>query len=352
VCILAGHGLGQLEACLTSLRSQVDAPPFELLVGGERLQGVTETVRCQFPDAQVCHVGPLLPGAARNALTERAGGELLLFLDDDVTVPPDLLARLAQIALEHPGVSVFGGPNETPVGSSQFQLVQGAVLSSLIGTGPVSRRYGPRNAGPADERWFTLCNLAIRRRCMSPFRASLVCAEENALLSELRSRGERMRYDPGLRVFHARRPTLGSFAAQMFKYGRGRGQLLARDPRTARAPYFAPVTLLLYLSLLPALISLQAGPLYALAPGALYGALTLLTALRIGWTLRRSSAPTLAAILIPLLHVCYGAGILRGVFLPQIHSGVGRPLRDDCSWIGPETTPALVAKRTGTPWSP
>ena len=34
---------------------------------------------------------------------------------------------------------------------------------------------------------------------MSPFLSHLVCAEENALLAELRSRGERMRYEPRLR---------------------------------------------------------------------------------------------------------------------------------------------------------
>src|SRR5581483_4999678 len=168
-------------------------------------------VRTQFPEAQLCRTGRRRPGAARNPLIARARGELLLFLDDDVTVPPTMLASLASLAESHPEVTVFGGPNVTPPGSSRFQFVQGAVLSSMMGAGPVSRRYGARHAGPADERWFTLCNLAIRRTTMLPFLDRLVCAEENALLAELRSRGEQMRYDPELRVGHARRSTPRSF---------------------------------------------------------------------------------------------------------------------------------------------
>ena len=182
MCILAGHGVEALDGCLEALASQIDAPPFELLVGGTPAPESASVIHRHFPQAAVCDTGQRLPGAARNPLIERAAGELLLFLDDDVTAPPDLLARLARLAIKHPQASVFGGPNETPPGSSQFQIVQGAALSSVMGAGPVSRRYGAHHAGPADERWFTLCNLAVRRKVMLPFLDELVCAEENALL--------------------------------------------------------------------------------------------------------------------------------------------------------------------------
>lgn len=78
-------------------------------------------------------------------------------------------------------------------------------MASLVGGGHVSRRYGPRAPRFAGERWFTLCNLAVRRRSMLLFASSLVCAEENALPYDLRAREETMRYDASLRAFHARR---------------------------------------------------------------------------------------------------------------------------------------------------
>ena len=215
---------------------------------------------------------------------------------------------------------MFGGPNLTPPSSSRFQIVQGAVLSSVVGAGPVSRRYGARHPGPADERWFTLCNLAVRRETMLPFLDDLVCAEENALLAELRRRGEQMRYDPRLRVFHARRPTWRSFATQLVKYGRGRGDLVGRRPRTARAAYLAPSLLLMYLVLLaPALLLMGGAGRVALAPAALYGFLTLATAAWIGWTLRTASVVPLSVALIVSVHLCYGWGVLRGLVRPGRH---------------------------------
>ncbi|MGI9080087.1 MAG: hypothetical protein ACR2GF_04590 [Acidimicrobiales bacterium] len=146
---------------------------------------------------------------------------------------------------------VFGGPNETPPGSSRFQMVQGAVLASILGSGPVRRRYGRHPAGVADQRFFTLCNLAIRREVMLPFPPDLICAEENVVLSELSRRGVVMWYDPGLLVFHERRPNVPTFLSQVFGYGRGRGQLLTRTPGTFRPSHALPMLLVGYLVLLP-----------------------------------------------------------------------------------------------------
>jgi GT2 family glycosyltransferase len=314
VCILAGHGTGRLDACLASLSRQAQAPPFEVLIGGNPTTAARAVIGRHFPDTPVCETGSRHPGGARNPLVERARGELVLFLDDDVVAPPGLLRSLADVAARHPQVSVFGGPNSTPPHSSRFEAVQGAVLSSLVGSGPVARRYGARHGGPADERWFTLCNLAVRRRAMVPFADELVCAEENELLDRLRRRGGTMLYDPALSVFHARRPTPAAFARQMLKYGRGRGQLIARRPASLRVPYLAPSVLIVYLlGLLPALLALLSSPWPALAPLALYVLLAGGTALRITWTLRRPSAAALGLALIGVVHVCYGAGVLWGL---------------------------------------
>jgi GT2 family glycosyltransferase len=318
VCILAGHGSAALHDCLASLREQAAPPPFELLVGGRLSTELLALVHEYFPTAQVCSVGRRLPGAARNLLIERARGELLLFLDDDVTAPSGLLTNLVELAREHPEASVFGGPNQTPLHSSRFQTVQGSVLSSLMGAGPVSRRYGARRACEADERWFTLCNLAVRREAMSPFVSSLICAEENALLGELRSRGERMRYDPQLRVYHARRAEWRTFARQMFKYGRGRGEVLHRDPAATRLAYLAPALLLAYLVLLPVLLVLGLPVAAVLAPGAAYVALVLATSAWIARTLRSIRCLPLAPGLVATVHACYGAGILTGLTRPGV----------------------------------
>ncbi|MGI8558381.1 MAG: glycosyltransferase [Solirubrobacteraceae bacterium] len=309
VCVV-GSRRAELAKCLDSLRAQECPPSFELLVSLDDDPALVTTVRRSFPDARLCHASGLHPGAARNDLVQRATGDLLLFIDDDVIAHPGLLARAARLAQQHPEISVFGGPNETPPDSTRFQFVQGAVLGSLAGSGPVRRRYGAHRAGTADERWFILCNLVVRREAMRPFPEDIICAEENVLLAALRHDGARMHYSPQLIVFHARRATARSFATQMFKYGRGRGELIARSPRSTRAAYLAPSALLLYVLALPLLVS-SGGPSW-LFGAALYGGLVAAGAARVASTIAQARAWPLAARLIVLLHLSYGAGVIRG----------------------------------------
>jgi hypothetical protein len=226
-----------------------------------------------------------------------------------------LLARLERRSRQHPAVAVFGGPNLTPPGSSLFQIAQGAVLGSAVGAGPVRRRYGRHPAGRADERFFTLCNLAVRRSAMTAFPADVTGGEETVLLLELERRSGSMHYDPHLHVFHERRPGLRSFTMQMFKYGSGRGQVILRDRAGFRPAYLAPVALIAYLVVLGALTPAFGPPIVAFLPLALYATVVVATALHVAWPLRDPRAAFIAAALIPILHLAYGAGMQRGFLL-------------------------------------
>jgi hypothetical protein len=186
----------------------------------------------------------------------------------------------------------------------------------------VRRRYGAHPAGYADERFFVLCNLAVRREVMVPFSHELVCAEENQLLAEMSRRGVTMYYDPELVAYHERRPTLRGFAQQMHKYGYGRGQLTVREPSTLRAAYLAPTALLAYLLAAPA-IALAAGPVAA-APLAAYVAAAAAAGAWVGRTLRRPADAALATVLVVVLHVSYGVGLVRGALARR--RAVARPV--------------------------
>lgn len=310
VCVLSARRPADLAAFLDSLRAQEQAPPFELLVCANGDPSVTAIVDDGFPAATVVEVERMHPGAARNVLIERATGELLLFVDDDVVLPPGLLRRLGRLADRHPEVGVFGGPNDTPPHSTAFETVQGAVLASIVGSGPVRRRYGPHPRALADERWFILCNLAVRRPVMQAFPDDVVCAEENEVLDALRRRGVAMLYDPDLAVYHRRRGDVGGFLGQMHKYGRGRGQLLRRDPRSVRLPFLVPTAVVAYLVVLPVLAWWS--PL-TLLPLAAYGLGVLASAANIARTLGRAAALVPAALLTVGLHLGYGTGVPRGV---------------------------------------
>jgi glycosyltransferase involved in cell wall biosynthesis len=315
-----------LDSCLASLQAQTDPPSYELLVAADADSDVEEVVRDRFPDA-IVRPGRGHPGAARNVLLHEAQGEWLVFLDDDVVVERHLLRRVDELARAHPDADVLGGPNLTPSGSTRFQIVQGAVLASMVAAGPVRRRYGFHPSGAVDERFFTLCNLAVRREVMLPFPPELVCAEENAVLAELATRGSEMRYDPALAVFHERRDTFAGFARQMRKYGRGRGQLIRRNWRTARVAHFIPSALVAYAVALPLLVT--ATPAFALGLAA-YLLAVAISSTAIATTLRerRLRSWPLAFALTVTLHVCYGWGVIWGLAgrRPAPRTGTGTTL--------------------------
>ena len=137
-------------------------------------------------------------------------------------------------------------------------------------------------------------------------------------MRRLRREGVEMRFDPDLVVYHDRRSATANFAAQIQKYGMGRGQLLMRDPRALRPFHLAPTALLVYLLSVPALV-LFVSPLFLL-PLAAYVLIVAAGATRIAehtgpgrpWRsmLHRF---VLAALLIPLLHLAYGTGVPRGL---------------------------------------
>ncbi|MEY2433507.1 MAG: succinoglycan biosynthesis protein ExoA [Acidimicrobiaceae bacterium] len=315
VCIVTARRVRQLERCLHSLRAQQDSPSFEVLVGADPDPDVVALVAAQTMDISVVEVAgsderPLPPADKRNVLLARARGELLLFLDDDVIAAPDLLRRLVDSARDRPDFAVFGGPNLTPPNSSWFQVVQGAVLGSLVGAGPARRRYGSHPRGVAREPNFTLCNLAVRADAMVPFPPGMY-GEECATLNDLRRRGQRMWYDPQLAVFHERRPTLRTFLRQMYIYGRGRGRVMRQSFDKIRTLFLLPLALLMYLALLPLLAAIS---LFALVPLALYAAMVVAQAAKIAASIpgRWSTAPT-AAFLVVSVHVCYGVGSVAGM---------------------------------------
>jgi GT2 family glycosyltransferase len=336
VCIVTGRRIPMLDACLVSLLDQRDPPAFEVLVCSDGDPDVAAAVHRRFPEAQVCAVARALPGAARNLLVQRARGDVLVFLDDDIVADRDLLATYARLAAAHPAFGVFGGPNATPPGSNRFQVVQGEVLASAAGAGPVRRRYGGQPAGEADETAFILCNMAVRREVMAPFSTDLVCAEENLLLEELRRRGVRMYHDPGLVVHHERRPTPRGFAQQVRKYGRGRGQLLARHPGATRPAHLAPTALLAYAAAAPLLVRRRGRG--AALPLLAYAGVVGAGAVQVAWRLREPSALPAAAGTIALVHANYGVGVPWGVL--EGRRALAAP--EALSWEGPAPAPVTT----------
>ena len=188
------------RACLESV-GRLDPPCEDLVVvvdgGSEEAAGTAEAAGARV----IRLVTPRGPAAARNAGAREARGDVLCFLDSDVTVPPDLLARVQRVFASDPGLdAVIGSYDEAPVAPnflSQYknlahhfvhQTSRADTSSFWSGCGAIRRASFDR-AGGFDER----------------FRRPSV--EDIELGSRLRAAGCRVRLEKTLQVTHLKRWT-------------------------------------------------------------------------------------------------------------------------------------------------
>ncbi|MFZ3207812.1 MAG: glycosyltransferase [Geobacteraceae bacterium] len=254
------------------------------------------------------------PSRQRNGAADIAQGDMLYFLDDDSIVASDALQR-GKRHFSDPRVAAVGGPSLTPAGDSPLQKSFGLALSSALGGGSVRNRYRKTDdIRETDDRELILCNMLFRREVFlnqGGLDERLYPNEENELLARLSKDGWRLLHDPDLAVFRSQRPTFAAFARQIFGYGQGRAEqtLIAGFAGIAN---FMPSAFFLYLCLLPILRH----PVYFLPLACYFAAVASFAALESFRSDVGRAFPLLFAI-FPLLHLAYGAGMLRGFFAPR-----------------------------------
>ena len=161
-----------------------------------------------FP-LRVLRLRPANAQTARNLGARQAKGEVLLFLDDDVLVEPDLVgAHLANYL--DASIGAVGGfflePGETEVGE----------LPPRVSRGPVGWIYFPHCfAFRTDSGSFPSCNGSIRREVLfsvggfdENFHRTLF--DDTDLSARLRRAGVRIVHDPRARLLHLKEPSGGA----------------------------------------------------------------------------------------------------------------------------------------------
>src|SRR6202035_4822363 len=100
-----------LRVALASIAPQAAAAAAEVLVVDDA--GPTPAARAlaaRFGARYEPHERPLGLNVARNTGVERSAGELVVFVDDDISASDGWLQALLDAAREHPQVNVFTGP--------------------------------------------------------------------------------------------------------------------------------------------------------------------------------------------------------------------------------------------------
>jgi len=270
------------------------------------------------PDHEVIVAEGKKPSRQRNMAAGVATGDILYFLDDDALVVPDALKRIAASFAEQ-DVAAVGGPSLTPPSDSPFQRSIAWALSSVFGGGGIRNRY--RSVGQlrdTDDRELILCNLAFRKEIYLSFGGldeRLYPNEENELIDRLLHSGARLLHDPGMYVRRSQRPTLAAFIRQMKTYGKGR----AEQTLLSRTASFKAVIPALFAVYITSLLFIHFW--WYFIPAGLYFTGVFANMLS---ALRREGLPL--ALRLPmvyiLLHFCYGAGFIAGLFSPRYKKAV------------------------------
>ncbi len=148
------------------------------------------------------------PAAARNAGAIQARSELVAFVDADVAVAPEALARLRALFAADPGLAAaFGAYDDAPAAPGVVSRFRN-LLHHHVHAGA---------AGPAQTFWAGLG--AVRRPAFvaaggfDAERFALPSVEDIELGMRLRDSGAAIALDPGVRGTHLKRWSLGSMVS-------------------------------------------------------------------------------------------------------------------------------------------
>lgn len=245
------------------------------------------------------------PSRKRNKAVIISQGEIIVFNDDDVYVPPGYLERIAQI-FNNSEVYGAGGPLLTPPSDNLLQSAGGLVWESYVGSMGAGV-FRSRKMASRVVYDYPAANLIIRKKIFNElcgFEEGLYPGEDTKLcllLSEKYNTG--INYRPELYVYHHRRPLFGPHLRQVGRYGTQRGQFALSYPQTSfTLPYFIPSLLLLYFLTLPWTVKHSS---LVFIPGLIY--LSIITTEAVVFAYKKNII--IATLMIPAVmatHLYYG----------------------------------------------
>jgi glycosyltransferase involved in cell wall biosynthesis len=201
-----------ITRCLDALTAQRTAAAYEIIVVDSSDDGTGALIASRYPAVRLLgQARRTLPGLARNIGIEAARGAILAFTDADCVPARDWLDRM--VAAHRDG---------------DYAAVGGAVLNGLP-LNPVAwagylLEFSERL--PAYPRRLVdllpTCNVSFRPRVFTrhgPFPTDLWPSEDHIFSFRLAEAGERLLFDPAIRVWHIFRPQLGAFLRHQVRLG-------------------------------------------------------------------------------------------------------------------------------------
>ena len=169
------------------------------------------------------------PARKRDIGFKHSCGEIIVFLDDD-SYPAKNFFETARKIFRKKTIKVIGGPGMTPLKSSISEKLSGIFFSSCLGGG-FPERYYPIGKLRFVEEWPTV-NFLMRRitfKKVRGFGKDIWPGEDSFICKKLKNFGEKIYYEPRLKVWHHRRSSFLLHIKQVANYGLLRGRLCSEN---------------------------------------------------------------------------------------------------------------------------
>ncbi|MDO8589152.1 MAG: glycosyltransferase [Armatimonadota bacterium] len=319
VVITTEHEEESLLATLTAVAGQDVTPgAVEILITDYAPEPREDTVRRLAGNLRAPAHYYRLPGArpfaARNVGIREAGGDIVLFTDDDCVPPPGWL-RAYQRAFENPEVGVAGGPDKAPSSVRPFLRALEYVLTSFAGAA------GLRGSGSLSARTFypRSWNMAVSRKALERvglFDESLPGAQDYDLVLRVREAGLGVELLPDCVVSHRRDTNLPGLLLSGLRSSMGRAYIARIRPGSGRFLHALPATGgLLYAGLLAASAFTPAAATLLAGLASAYLVLLLMSCLHAAFVMKNPRMLALVPVAMVAQHAAHAAGFLVGSIL-------------------------------------
>lgn len=338
VVVVARNEERHIASCLESVLAQ-DYPrdQYEVIVVDGGSTDRTAQIARQHPVTVVVSDRAVI-GHQRNLGVTHSLGRYVAFTDADCVADGGWLAALAGAmeaagtewgaqtqgaaraqgaaqaeAAAARGVAAVGGPNLVFESDPWFARLVGHMQGTLGGSGGSAQSYSI--ATPRRVRSLPNCNAMYRREALEAERYddAISCGDDLDLNYRLARRGHAFQFVPGAVVRHHRPAGIGAFARKMYLYGEAMGRVTRKNRGVVRWYAFTAGLGVIGLVLAYPLVRFVPYMGYAyLAAAAVYLGLLCVATFQVAARLR-TPASLLTLLLLPLQHLVYGVGFLKGL---------------------------------------
>ena len=242
VIIPSYNSEGTINGCLRSLQEQSYREDYEIILVDSSTDRTPEIVSETYPNVRLIHLSRQTdPGTARTIGIGESKGELIAFIDSDCMAADNWLEN---ISLAH---------------ASSYNVIGGSVSNWNHGNSPVSwagyisefREFIPeRPMGEVSH--IAACNISYKKevfRKHGAFKSGLYPQEDLVFNVRLSKAGEKILFDPTVKVHHQTRTRwrdflqhqerIGFITSQVLKVIPLKGSFIVRHPTLA--PFLLPL---------------------------------------------------------------------------------------------------------------